>query len=258
MPPENDFLSKNFQAVGHFNAEVYAKSLSVADKPYQEIILAKVMQMHAWASLYLRSPHQDLGRVGPVCPFVPLAIKKNTFLITHHLCYPDTTIDDIQALMRDYKVHFQALAKAHYPINDKYCSFMIVFVSATHDATYLIDLIQRVQTELKPHFIKDNTMIGQFFDGCDVQGIHNKAFKPFDAPVPTLAIRTLMPQDLVFVTDTAENMRLYRETFEIHNKSSIMALLKSVCLDKNKNVLLHADLLIKNITTSGSYEPMRH
>ncbi len=63
-----------------------------------------------------------------------------------------------------------------------------------------------------------------------------------------------MPQDLVFVTDTPKNMQLYIDEFNIQNSESLMALLKSVCLEKNKNVLSHAEILLKNLNMRQEYE----
>lgn len=235
-------FSERIHAVGHFDINVFIKSLPISDLQYKDIILKKMITMNAWAATYLSNPHESLGRKGPVCPFVPKAIKKQSLFMTYHLCPKNTSIDDIQYIMQAYRQHFK-----QSNLDKSYHALMIVFIHPNNESTQLSTMIDHAQQKLKPLFLKEGIIIGQFFEGCPVQGIHNEQFRPFNAPVPILGIRKFMPQDLVFITDTSEHMQLYINEFGIKTKESLMVLLRSVCLDKNQKFLAHADILLKKL-----------
>lgn len=242
-----NYLGKNIQIVGHFDEIAFNDGLSFTDIPYKEIILNKMMQMNEWAISYLSKPHEKLGRPGPVCPFVPQGIKKKSIFMAYYLCHKDTNMKDIQKAIQQYKDCFQQLENSKR-LGSKYSALIIGFIHADAQVKPLNDIVESIQQLYKSSFIKQQLMIGQFFDGCQAGGIHNESFKPFNAPVPIIGIRKLMPQDIVFLTDTHEHMQSYIEQFAIKDKQSLMNLLKSVYLDKNKNILARVNVLLKHIS----------
>ena len=86
-------------------------------------------------------------------------------------------------------------------------------------------LIQEVQRELKPDFLRDGLMIGEFYPECPAPGIHNAAFRALQSPVTAIAIRHMTPQDAPFMLQHFRHRELYEEYFGDEGRQRIQALL---------------------------------
>lgn len=62
------------------------------------------------------------------------------------------------------------------------------------------NLIDGVQLALKPQFVAKGLMIGEFHLANNATGLHNNNFYPLRTPYPSLAIRNMVPADLVFLS----------------------------------------------------------
>ena len=188
-----------------------------------------------WIKNTLGKPHPKLGRKGPVCPYVPRAATEGRIYLSYCLYHSQTTVDDIC----DQMVHFH---KSFLENNDSFLnSIVIPFISMDNNEEKGIKLVEEAQKYLKPKFIKNNAMIGQFFPKCPVEGLHSKEFRPFDCQIPCLAIRNLMPQDVVFVTDSDMHSKIYLDRFKVDSRNDLVALLKKNGVGGNRNVISHVD-----------------
>jgi len=61
-------------------------------------------------------------------------------------------------------------------------------------------VIDGTQAALKSEFVSRGLMLGEFHLRNNSQGLHNPSFYPLRTVCPTLAIRHMVPQDLVFLT----------------------------------------------------------
>ena len=62
----------------------------------------------AWIKAYVVKPHRDLGRAGPVCPFVPVALERKTlWLAPEHV--GGRTVPDVADLVSGYQRLFLVL-----------------------------------------------------------------------------------------------------------------------------------------------------
>ena len=86
-------------------------------------------------------------------------------------------------------------------------------------------LIEKVQRELKPDFLRDGLMIGEFYPECPAPGIHNAAFRALQSPVTAIAIRHMTLQDAPFMLQHARHRELYEEYFGDEGRQRIQALL---------------------------------
>jgi len=59
-----------------------------------QIHLNSLTMIVDWAKEYLCHPHPQLGRTGPVCPFVPTSMKKVLFFLT---VYPEDDLEENKA-----------------------------------------------------------------------------------------------------------------------------------------------------------------
>jgi hypothetical protein len=63
-------------------------------------------------------------------------------------------------------------------------------------------LIDKVQASLKPEFVANGLMIGQFHSDCSEPAIWNRHFHPLRSPVPLLAIRYMVATDFPFLNQS--------------------------------------------------------
>src|SRR5437660_563722 len=145
-------------------------------------------EVHEWAQNYLARPHAQLGRPGPVCPFVPRALQLTTIWMA--VARPqEPTADGIKTMIAAYRNVFLELE----PITGEdspYKAILIIFPEVrSEDAQGLIDQVQR---ELKPFFVEQGLMIGEFHELNVTPGLHNPTFYPLRSPYPILAIRLMV------------------------------------------------------------------
>lgn len=88
------------------------------------------------------------------------------------------------------------------PVSGKLAPFkaiiMIFSELPPHMAPRMIDAVQK---RLKPLFVEHGLMLGEFHQYNNACGLHNKSFFPLRTPFPCLAIRHMVPSDIVFLND---------------------------------------------------------
>jgi hypothetical protein len=60
-------------------------------------------------------------------------------------------------------------------------------------------LIDVSKERLKPLFVNDGLMLGEFHELNESPGLHNPDFRPLRSPIPLLAIRRMVYSDIVFL-----------------------------------------------------------
>jgi hypothetical protein len=154
-----------------------------------------------WIKTFVASPHQDLGRAGPVCPFVPGALVRNTlWLALEHVA--ERSVPDVVELIKGY----QRLFKDAQPADGDdatYKSFVVVFsdLSADRASDFFGDLLEQVAV---PSYENDGFVMGGFHEGNEGTAIYNASFQPFTSPVPFLLVRQAVVSDWKFFLDNEE------------------------------------------------------
>ncbi|MDT8999095.1 YbaK/EbsC family protein [Paucibacter sp. APW11] len=163
-----------------------------------------------WARDYLCAPHQELGRNGPVCPFVPASLAKRLIFAT---IYEDADLDlnSVKAILLREMARFIALE----PVSGneaQFKSLMVLFPRI--DANDVEALIERAQAELQQHFVPNGLMVGEFHAGPpDKRGLWNPEFRPLHSPIPMLVIRHMVPTDILFLNNNAQLFRAYANIY---------------------------------------------
>jgi hypothetical protein len=147
---------------------------------------------------FLAKPNPSLGRKGPTCPFVPKSLKLDSL---HLAVVPNHVIpcsDRMEGLLRSMLQRFLVLE----PISGKLAPFKAIILIfpelPPHMAPRMIDGVQK---SLKPLFVEHGLMLGEFHKYNNACGLHNKSFFPLRTPLPCLAIRHMVPSDIVFLND---------------------------------------------------------
>lgn len=154
--------------------------------------------LFTWTRDFLARPHRDLGVPDrPVCPFVPLALKKNSLwlqVVEGETVSPERVEGVLAALRRQ----FPSLA----PCGGREAQFkaaILAFPDMHPGAA--AGLIDQVQRRAKGDFVEEGLMIGEFHSLNATPGLHNPAFFPLRAPVASLAVRFMVESDLPFLVE---------------------------------------------------------
>ncbi len=157
-----------------------------------------------WSHEYLTQPHDELGRPGPVCPFISQAVAKCLLWATFldgdvGVSTLDTVVDD----MYDRFVHLTTISDWKRP------HALITVLAELSDHT----VIDEVHAARKTQFVERGFMLGQFYPGCSQPGLWNHDFHPLDTPWPMIVARNMMTTDLPFLIARTDWLRAYFKTF---------------------------------------------
>jgi hypothetical protein len=155
-------------------------------------VLERVRQ---WCHEFLMRPNPELGRSGPVCPFLPKAMSLNriAFAVVHTAGRTD---DEADAVIARFRHAFLAMEPASGPESLEKAVLIILPDVSEADAPAMVDETHR---RLKAQFVASGLMIGKFHPASGQGGLHNPGFRPLRSPVPLLAIRHMVGSDLPFL-----------------------------------------------------------
>jgi uncharacterized protein DUF6875 len=163
-----------------------------------------------WTKTFVARPHRDLGRAGPVCPFVPAAWEHKTLWLAAERSAGRRTQDVIQ-LIDGYK---RQLLAAQPVDGDKanYKSIVVVFTDLP--AAQAKDFFSRVLQQISvPSYAEDGLVMGPFYEGNDGTAIYNPNLRPFTSPVPLLLIRRADISDWKFFLNDEDWLRLWARRY---------------------------------------------
>ncbi|AXC11794.1 hypothetical protein ACPOL_2472 [Acidisarcina polymorpha] len=152
-----------------------------------------------WCEHFLGRPSSLVGRTGNVCPFVPQAMMLGSlkFSVISLKNRGENAMTEIEEIVTAFREHFLANEKAHGKI-DIFGSWVMIFPDITaEEASRVIDVPQR---QLKPSFVREGLMLGEFHPISRSPGLRNSAFRPLRSPIPLLVIRHMVESDIDFLS----------------------------------------------------------
>jgi len=167
------------------------------DLPY----LTETME---WVINFLAKPHPDLGRAGPVCPFLPRALQMNTIRLTV-IRAKNLEQQQVEEIVRCYRDIFLELEPREGQ-TAFYKAIMLIFPDVHIEEAF--KLIDGVQQKLKPFFVEAGLMLGEFHKRNESPGLHNPNFRPLRSPIPMLGIRYMVESDLPFLQQVSDEPHL--------------------------------------------------
>lgn len=189
----------NDAQIEYFENGHYLVNFSEFGKNYNHPILDKYIGSIAVATDYIHNfiskQNLGLGRSGMVCPYTSGSLKRSSLYFT---IYPKnlSNKEESQKAILDYLKIFMNM-EPRDDISKVFKSFMILLPEVKNEEAD--DVVEKLQNELKPFFTKKGLMLGQFYPGCDSQGVHNRNFRPLSSPMPLLVIRHMVKMDYVFL-----------------------------------------------------------
>lgn len=151
-----------------------------------------------WCENFLGKPSRLVGRSGNVCPFVPEAMMRGSirFAVVSLKSRGVAAVPEIEEMIESCRRQFLAREKAEGRI-DIFGSMVMIFPEvAKEEASAVIDPSQR---KLKPSFVQEGLMLGEFHPLSSTPGLRNAHFRPLRSPVPLLAIRHMVESDVDFL-----------------------------------------------------------
>ena len=163
-----------------------------------------------WIEAYIVKPHKDLGRAGPVCPFVPGSLeRKALWLAPERIAHRD--VSDVVELLNGYKRLFQD-AEPTAGEDAIYKVIVVVFTDLPADrAQEVFDgVLEQVAV---PSYAEDGIVFGPFYEGHKGTALYNPSFRPFQSPVPFLFVRQGVIGDWKFFLDKEDWLDLWARRF---------------------------------------------
>jgi hypothetical protein len=161
-----------------------------------------------WIRTFVVRPHEDLGRAGTVCPFVPVSLERKTlWLATEQIA--DRSVPEVVELMSGYK---RLLLDARPSEGDDaiYNVIVVVFTDLSPDrAQRLFDDVLRDLAV--PSYVDDGILFGPYYEGNEGTAIYNSSFRPFQSPVPFLFVRHGVTSDWKFFLEDDAWLKLWAQ-----------------------------------------------
>jgi hypothetical protein len=177
-----------------------------------------------WINAFITQPNKDLGRSGPVCPFVRGSLERQELWLAPEPL-ANKSVADLVQLVNDYK----ALLLRAQPIGDDaiYKAILVVFtdVSADRANDDLNDV--HMQDLNLPAYADDGVVLGQFHERNEGSAVRNPNFHPFMAPIPFLLMRLAVTGDWVFYLDNEDWFNTWARRW---GESGVQALAKELRL----------------------------
>ncbi|WP_194817578.1 DUF6875 domain-containing protein [Nocardia sp. XZ_19_385] len=162
--------------------------------------------VRGWAEDHLTEHTPALGRDGPVCPYVGPSIRRDLMWIGQ-IPGAQPRPSFVRQVLADALELFPEL-----PPTEGGAAVLRTLITVLPDVRDYT-LIDELHAELKTEFVAQGTMLGQFYPGCDQPGLWNKDFRPLDAPIAMLVVRTMMTTDFPFLLARPEWMTAYVKKF---------------------------------------------
>jgi hypothetical protein len=162
-----------------------------------------------WAKEYIAAPHPELGRKGPICPFVQKTMQVNRLYVSIH--------DEIDGAARrdvdDVVLAHADRLKERFPYDapdGAFTSVVIVFPGIPEERGHVLD---DVHDELKTHLMRRDLMAAAFHPRSTKPGQYNPAFRVFRAPFACMVLRHMDVRDILFLGNNRAAFEHYRAVF---------------------------------------------
>jgi hypothetical protein len=162
-----------------------------------------------WIKTFVALPNKDLGRSGPVCPFVPGALERKTLWLAAEQI-ADRSVADVVELITGYQRVFLAAQPSEDDENHK--AIVVVFTDLSADRAQ--KLFANVQEEIAvTSYVNDGFEMGGFYRGKEATAVYNASFRPFTSPVPFFLIRQAVVDDWKFFLDNEDWLPFWAERY---------------------------------------------
>jgi hypothetical protein len=171
--------------------------------------IASAAEVAAWAREYLMEPHPQLGRKGPVCPFVQAAMNLDRVDIAFEDAVDGSSLRPIRGALLRHAYDFRRHHQGSTP-EDGFNSRIIVFPHLPPADGRQLD---EIHSELKTKLMEQDTMVSAFHPLSEKPALANSRFHVFRAPFAAFALRRMDVRDITFLGHNRRAFARYRKRF---------------------------------------------
>jgi hypothetical protein len=147
-----------------------------------------------WYDEYITKEHPQLGRNGPVCPFVAPAIRADSLYCLTHEWRGAFEVSRMHGLINAIIERFASL---RWPTKNSNLHGLVVVITGLPQHTWW--LVDEGHRQAKSAVVERGYMIGQFHPLCDQPAALNPLFAVSRSPYPLFAIRNMAVHDILFL-----------------------------------------------------------
>lgn len=168
----------------------------------------------SWIRNFVAAPHPELRRSGPVCPFVPRALREDsvTFRTIAASGLAEAQLDSM------IKQHTELFLKTEPTKGNARLNKTVILVFPELPEGHAGEIIEAAHRRLKPHFVDFGLMLGEFHENHQGAAVHNKDFRPLQSPVPLLLIRYMVASDRTFLQRDSDPLDLRRRFVQAYKR----------------------------------------
>ncbi len=209
---ETEPRHRRFQRIAseRFNRNLYLpEDIEVPDFELpSEVETNALKSSMRWMREFIMRPHPNLGRTGPVCPFVKPAIDDHLLYFSVNQAQDPMNFKSIYDEMMHYKDIFNTFEPFTGPLSELR---VIMFLCPLSHESVLSD--PHESKMLKSDMMKEGITVGQFFPTSDVKRMLRDKFFPVQPPVCMYSMRTFIPGDWMFISGEPEWRKIYKDRF---------------------------------------------
>ena len=157
-----------------------------------------------WVDEYVTQPHPELGRDGPICPFVQRLAESGNIHVQVDDTLDGTDADAMEARLRIALREYEAMPDKQWK------ALVVVFPSVVGAEVAVVDDVQQA---LKLECVRKGLMVGQFHPLSNEPGARNPEFPANRAPFAAIALRHMSHHDIVFLDRNPEMFREFDARF---------------------------------------------
>ena len=162
-----------------------------------------------WMSSYVARPHPELGRRGPVCPYVGQALAAVGVELTSCRFGEEQDLERMKLAIGEGMERFRELSRAAGASGPS--ALVVTFPDLREENRHLVD---EAHLACKTEAVSEGVMLGQFHPSCDAPAVHNPAFAVNRSPVPLIVVRAMSSHDVLFLDSDPVWMGHYRAAME--------------------------------------------
>ena len=135
-------------------------------------------------------------RDGPVCPFVPSALRQR------HIFFTECAAGDTS---RDHALQVKRSIDFYLSTKGERKSFGAVIILFPHEYDY--GRLGQLQFENKEQCVRELLMLGSLFPESNSPSLRNPDYFPLRMPTPCLVIRDMVPGDIAFLDPSGYDLK---------------------------------------------------
>jgi hypothetical protein len=178
-------------------------------KPLTPENQAMADQAVRWAEEYLAQPHPQLGRKGPICPFVKHTVDIGRYFVSVRDDIDGDSLHKLRRVVLDEAAGFLGRSP-NRGSKGAFASLVMVFPTIPEDR---LCILERIHDEMKTPLMERDLMFSAFHQKSQKPALSNPDFKVFRAPFPALVLRHMDVRDIAFLNTNRKAFLHFRSRF---------------------------------------------